>query len=457
MDKRLKEQEDLRELGRRLNKLDYNSFLTIIILGNIRNKHLLALAASSKKLREFCNRPLELLNNDGNEIGHSENQYLFRLLLNRMGIRIPIGKSPKETYSERIVEGEVLAFGNNRNGQLGLGDYQQRDFVSSLKALKNNIIQIAGGDRHSLFLDNNGRVWVSGMNNDGQLGLGHFTWACFPKLIPTLENIVQVSAGNTHSLCLDNQGHVWSFGGNLFGQLGLGYIEDVRKIPIPTIIANLNNIIQISAGSNFSLCLDDTGRVWSFGSESYGQLGVVYFENDVPNLTPNLKNIIQISTGCNHSLCLDNQGRVWAFGKNILGSLGLGDYENRRTSRIITCLENITKIYAKGDRSYCLDDQGRTWGFGHNEYGELGIGKRNYINIPIVIPELQDIVEIDGGKHHTLCLDKNGRVWGFGSNEYHRLNINKTYNQNTPILIEGLYNIIHIGCGDSFSFCIQKI
>jgi len=117
-----------------------------------------------------------------------------------------------------------------------------------------------------------------------------------------LQNIIQVCAGEYHSLCLDNQGRVWSFGYNSnFGQLGLGDLIDRN---IPTLISTLENIIQVSVGDDYSLCLDDKGKVWSFGKNSCKRLGLNGNDKNIPILNPSLNNIVQISAGYGHALCI---------------------------------------------------------------------------------------------------------------------------------------------------------
>jgi alpha-tubulin suppressor-like RCC1 family protein len=148
------------------------------------------------------------------------------------------------------------------------------------------------------------------------LGLGDNRARVVPTLIPILKGIVQISAVEGYSLCLDNQGRVWSFGLNDVGQLGLG---DQRNRSVPTLIPNLQNIIQVNAGLGYSFCLDDQGRVWVFGYNELGQLGLGngrgglfgYGNNiAIPTLNPNLENIVYISIRSTHSLCINNQGDV---------------------------------------------------------------------------------------------------------------------------------------------------
>jgi hypothetical protein len=80
------------------------------------------------------------------------------------------------------------------------------------------------------------------------------------------------------------------------------------------------------------------GKVWSFGRNVYGELGLgtrkIEYIN-TPNLIINFNNVVEISAGTDYSLCLDNQGHVWGFGVNDGGELGLGDNDKRVVPTII--------------------------------------------------------------------------------------------------------------------------
>jgi alpha-tubulin suppressor-like RCC1 family protein len=96
-----------------------------------------------------------------------------------MGVIIPYGKTPRETYIDRTIGGTLWVFGNNRAGNLGLNDTVNR---------------------------------------------------IVPIVNPYIDNIIQTSC-YTHSLCLNGKGHVYCFGSNQSGELGLGDNER-RLIPI---------------------------------------------------------------------------------------------------------------------------------------------------------------------------------------------------------------------------------
>jgi alpha-tubulin suppressor-like RCC1 family protein len=241
-------------------------------------------------------------------------------------------------------QGRVYSFGYNGHGQLGLGKKGNKDSPTLIPIScpqMEEIIAISAGTFHSLILNDQGQVLSFGANKDGRLGLGDQKGRLAPTLIESFEKIdppgsarvVAISAGGRHSLFLTHQGQVFSCGYNRYGQLGLS--DDASRL-VPTLIDSLENrkIIAISAGGTHSLLLDSRGRVFSFGNNHYGQLGLKKNGRNLlscpdkvclPTKINLTIEIVGISTGISYSLFLDSQGRIFSCGNNGSGQLGLGD------------------------------------------------------------------------------------------------------------------------------------
>jgi alpha-tubulin suppressor-like RCC1 family protein len=110
---------------------------------------------------------------------------------------------------------------------------------------------------HSLVLDGSGNhFFTCGLNDSGQLGTGDtinkekFTQVNLPV------KFISLSAGfENHSLGIaEGDGSLWSWGSNSQGQLGQG--EGVPNLTQPTQIPDTHSFVQISAGDQFSLALD---------------------------------------------------------------------------------------------------------------------------------------------------------------------------------------------------------
>jgi alpha-tubulin suppressor-like RCC1 family protein len=237
-------------------------------------------------------------------------------------------------------EGQVFSFGSGDFGMSGLGN-QNIIYVPTLitkfvgVTINPIIVAISAGNCHSLLLDSQGQIYGFGLNGYGQLGIKGGGQYLYPSLIIQKgPRFIAISAGGFHSLALDRQGQVYSFG---FGKRGqLGHMDEENQFT-PTMIEGFNQpIIAISAGFSHSLVLDSRGRVFAFGENACGQLGISFLHNSYgPILLKSMTNIIAISAGKHCSLVLDYQGRVYSFGRGEFGQLGLNDTEDRFTPTLI--------------------------------------------------------------------------------------------------------------------------
>ncbi|MDD5140576.1 MAG: hypothetical protein PHY43_10000 [Verrucomicrobiales bacterium] len=123
-------------------------------------------------------------------------------------------------------DGSLWAMGENDYGQLGNGTYQSTNQPQLI--VSSNVIAIAAGGYHSLFLKSDGSLWAMGNDYYGQLGDNyiHFVddYTNFPEQIIS-SNVVAMAAGLHHSLFIKNDGSLWGMGDSQHGQLGDGFNE----------------------------------------------------------------------------------------------------------------------------------------------------------------------------------------------------------------------------------------
>jgi alpha-tubulin suppressor-like RCC1 family protein len=116
--------------------------------------------------------------------------------------------------------------------------------------------------------------------------------------------------------------------------------------------------------------------VMEFGE--YGELGTgekVTKDEPVKAIFPNGTKIIQVDAGENHSLALDENGNVWAWGRNQYYQLGNNIQEEVLTPVKVAGLANIRKIACGSYTSYAIGSMGEVYSFGLNANGEGGIRK----------------------------------------------------------------------------------
>ena len=244
------------------------------------------------------------------------------------------------------LENNVWACGENKSGQLGLGDTEIRNAPTQIPNIK--ALQVSAGYRHTVIIDMENNVWVCGNNDYGQLGLGDTENRNAPTQIPNINllgNLLvkdqQVAAGFEHTVLIDMENNVWICGNNSSGQLGLG---DTQPRYFPTQMPNIK-ARQIVAGYYHTIMIDLDYNVWVWGQNKFGQLGINQAQTLVPTRIENINllgNLLfkaqQVSSLANHTVIIDLNHNVWVSGENNCAQLGLGDNQNRS---IFTQIPNI--------------------------------------------------------------------------------------------------------------------
>jgi alpha-tubulin suppressor-like RCC1 family protein len=177
-----------------------------------------------------------------------------------------------------LSNGTVVAWGENKSGQLGDGTTQTKLVPTPVRALADVRAVAFGGvsshGGHMLALLGDGRVMVAGQNDHGQLGLGDTTDRALPTLLPGVSGVTSVSASGSHSLATLADGALLSWGNDQYGELGYATSESCSTAPcgkIPRAVG-IGAVSNVAAGLRFSVAVSG-GHVFSWGANEYGQLG----------------------------------------------------------------------------------------------------------------------------------------------------------------------------------------
>jgi alpha-tubulin suppressor-like RCC1 family protein len=207
--------------------------------------------------------------------------------------------------------GTLMAWGENRNGQLGDGTRVEKDVPTPVRGLTGVKAVAVGGETslggHVLALLNNGTVVGLGANQHGQLGNGSTTGSSVPVPVAGLGGVTAIAASISHSLALMGDGTVRAWGSDQYGELGVGPAPQTcagspcSTVPVPL---SLQHVTAISAGFRFSLAVSG-GKVSAWGWNDVGQLGDGTTTNSsVPVPVSGLSEVASVSAGEHHSLAL---------------------------------------------------------------------------------------------------------------------------------------------------------
>ena len=353
--------------------------------------------------------------------------------------------------------GRVFNWGLNTSGQLGDATTTTRTVPTEITsrislAAGDKIVAISLGDDHSSAISSTGRIFTWGSNSYNKLGDGS---SSIGKATPTEitsrfslaagDKIVAISLGEYHSSAISSTGRVFTWGLNTSGQLG-DATTTTRTVPTEITsrisLAAGDKIVAISLGDDHSSAISSTGRVFTWGSNSSGQLGDATTgssnNKSIPteitsrfNLTAGDK-IVAISLGGSHSSAISSTGRVFTWGSNTSGQLGDATTTQRNipteiTSRLnLAAGDKIVAIFLGVRHSSAISSTGRIFTWGNNTAGQLGdatTGSSNNKSIPTEITSRfnlaagDKIVAISLGYDHSSVISSTGRVftWGYNS------------------------------------------
>lgn len=176
----------------------------------------------------------------------------------------------------RAANGAVWAWGYNGYGQLGIGSTTQQTRPQPITSGLTSSRFLGTGSDHSLGVANTGDAWAWGDNGTGQLGNNSTTQSTSPTQVFSvsggLENVLQIAGGDWHSLALKEDGTLWAWGNNSQGRLGVGTTPSQSLVPVQVSGVRLFDDDSDEDG------LPDSWELYYFGNLTYQ--GAHDFDND---------------------------------------------------------------------------------------------------------------------------------------------------------------------------------
>ncbi len=325
--------------------------------------------------------------------------------------------------------GAPYSWGSDDSGTLGNGGADLARNTATLMGTINAVVRsVAASSLHGAMLLSDGSALAWGYNTcvfDGSTGANIFL-SSHPVLVSALFGFTTAATGSDHLLLLKANGSVQATGCNASGQLGYA-----PGTPAALVVAGLPSIKALAAGGSFSLALDGSGNVWSWGSGALGD-GTPIGQPGAPGRATPMKvldragttPVIAIAAGREHALALTSDGTVLAWGRNTNGKLGDGTDTDRLapTPTLVVAGSGVIAIAAGAENSVALrGSDGVVLSWGINETGQLGNGGTapgsRFQPAPVI--GLSGVVEVafgSGALGHGLARKADGSVWAWGHN-----------------------------------------
>ncbi len=262
---------------------------------------------------------------------------------------------------------------------------RSRSGQGSVKKVLSAVVMAAAGEKHSAAVTSDGMVWTWGENAYGQLGRSPGEGSEVPGRVTELsgaplDEVVAVAVGGGHTIALRRNGTVWTWGVNTWGQLGDG-TTDTRSAPVQ--VSGLPRIVSVACGYVHTLAVAADGSLWTWGANESGQLGDgTLLPRTTPQRVVALSEVEQVAAGRRHSVARLKNGTLWAWGVNYRGQLGIPGEELSLTPERVPDISNAAGVAAGYDHTVAVLGDGSVWAWGANRNCQVGDGTRLHRSMP---------------------------------------------------------------------------
>ena len=326
----------------------------------------------------------------------------------------------------------------------------------------------------------------------------------YTRCLQNNDPIQLISLGSQHTVCVTNKGKIYTFGWNNYGQCGVPInstvllkneldsnrlinINKFNEIELRVLnrvdgvkIPQIDEVIfsnSITCGEDYTLIVDKEGKLWSFGLNLNGQLGLghctqidkpseVEFENESnqKNVKKSKKNKIKynsVKSAGYINFCTTEEGEIymWPWGDKQ-GNL----HYNPNKFFLSSPQEKVTSVACGNNFCLMLNSNGMVYSMGKsNKYGELGVGDFNPRYGPTPIDffnlNLERINQISCGFKHCVAKSTTGRVYTWGCGCKGQLGQDNYNNMSIPGLVrfeDPFMKVIQVSAGFRCTFFLSE-
>jgi alpha-tubulin suppressor-like RCC1 family protein len=310
-------------------------------------------------------------------------------------------------------DNRLFCWGTNDIGRLGIGSSVSSETPVQVPG---GWTQVAAGVHHTCALDLNSWAWCWGLNAEGQLGVGATPPGSSSPLAVSVDGPFDALAAGDHFNCaLRDTGTLFCWGDNGFGQLGIGNTNDQ---PIPqSVEAGGNAFLNLGLGNRHACAVQDdppSSRLMCWGSAGRGEIGdtVAPFLPS-PQLVPAPATPwVAVAAGEEFTCSRNEGGSVFCWGGNPFGELGQGTSTAGGFEPVEVGAGGWSDdVLAAGGHAIAASNASglSLWGF--NMFGQLGIGSTALIAPPSALPMSWTSIALSS---HGCGVAADGSLWCWG-------------------------------------------
>ena len=276
------------------------------------------------------------------------------------------------------------------------------------------------------------RLTLYGFGDDAQGVLGHGLRIKQVPESPVGGTFISAGMGDGFGVAVRSDGTVWSWGANDRGRTGQSTTSGSTKVP--TVISGFTGVQSVEVGPTFVVALKGDGTLWSWGSNSEGELGIgTTVDATTPQQIGSASNWVRVSVGAAHVLALNQLGELWVWGDGDSHRLGLGDTTDRLQPTRVGTATTWARISAGTSSSLAVQTDGTLWAWGSHEGFQTGLGTDTGSQAtPTRVTLDTDWQTVYAGDRMGFAIRTSGQLWAWGVNTDGRLGLGGVASAATP-------------------------
>ena len=278
-------------------------------------------------------------------------------------------------------------------------------------------LKVDAGSSMTAFIKSDKSLWMCGNNYYGQLGADSVkSQESVRTPVKVMENVIDVSCGGFSSAAVTADGKLWTWGHNEYGQLGIGDTED-RDKPVQVAIPENKKVVSVCMDGDYAAAITEDGMLYTWGLNTCGRLGQNNSDFLAVCLTPTpiFRNVKQVSLSNVNAAAVTTDGKVMAWGSNVDGVLGIpgapGNCLVPLQVQGIGAAESVSAGYG-WTAAVTEDHQLYTWG--RKDVGQIGNGQSGIDDVTTPCKILDGVVSVCAGNSSGAAIteDQELLTWG---------------------------------------------
>jgi alpha-tubulin suppressor-like RCC1 family protein len=321
---------------------------------------------------------------------------------------------------------ELLVWGDNEVGALGLGDEVSRTEPCILN-----------------LPDEETTDTPTDPNNHNRAPPKKFQWA-------------SVSCGFAHALALTNNGKIYGWGRSDSGQIGTGETYDLILRPVHIPLPMKEKSTRVCCGFYHSAAITEEGELYLWGRNSCNQLGFKAVDIYSPKKVKNLPApVVDVSCGYDYTMVMTKYGQVLFWGQSMHTGMGAGRAQATAQPYRTIEIQGVSRLISAPYLSVLTTD-GRLLAWGEMPFSLWPDDNHKSIFPPKMV--LDEIQEVAHGSFFCVAVKKDQSVWIFGGGGFDSLSLGGGKIPTVPEKVSvgfpggGKKEIAMIGAGFSFIY-----